>query len=218
MASASSRGSSGIGVEPGSEPSDQVDAGGLIRLGLGVADDGLAEQVGREADTSFAEGLDGLERLGGGRAGDEPVGHVRGRDSGDRGQGFPPEGADRRQGHAQLHEPGDELVGLVEILAEVPADRLVGMDQGRKGVDEPEELDLDRGRRPSSGPSSGRPTTPVRTAMAPARPSRTARGRWRRVLASSAGIGGSSRVRRSVSVPSARVVNILGFLRKSRPR
>src|SRR6185312_9012356 len=47
--------------EPRGEPPEEFDAGGLIRLGLGVADDGLAEEVGGEADAPRSEGLDGLE-------------------------------------------------------------------------------------------------------------------------------------------------------------
>ena len=55
----------GLGGERAGEAAEEVEAGLLVGVGLGLADDGLAEQVGGEREPLAAEPADGRERLGG---------------------------------------------------------------------------------------------------------------------------------------------------------
>ena len=116
-----------------------------VHVGLGLADDRLAQQVGGEGEPLAAELEDGLEGLVRGRAGDEPVRHVRRREPRHAGQASV---AERPRGDEPQQPP--RATGETRSPAssryscEVAADRL-GRREGRHGVDEPEELDLDLG-------------------------------------------------------------------------
>ena len=51
------------GLERSVEPADQLEARLLIQIGLSLADDGLAEQVGREGEPSASQRHDRLPGL-----------------------------------------------------------------------------------------------------------------------------------------------------------
>ena len=122
--SRSIRGIFGGGSERAGQPADQGQAGLLVHVGLGLADDRLAEQVGREGQPAAAEGQDGLSGLVGRGSGDELSGHHAGRRPRRLGQPFRPCRARGRQPRPRLEPPGDAVAGLGQILRQVPADRV----------------------------------------------------------------------------------------------
>ena len=134
------------------QPVDHRQAGLLVPVGLGLADDRLAEQVGREGQLPPSQGQHGLQRLVGRGPGDELPGHHARREPCRPRPAIPPRavpsGASPQR---QVQPPGDGVARLGEILGQVPPDRL-GILQGRQGVDEPEELDPHRGDRRASRP------------------------------------------------------------------
>ena len=88
----------GGGSQRPGQPVDHAQAGLLIPVGLGLADDGLAEQIGREGQAAPAECQDGLQRLVGRGPCDELPGHHPGRQPRRLGQ---PIRAGRALGHVR---------------------------------------------------------------------------------------------------------------------
>ncbi len=122
---------------------DHRQAGALVPVGLGLADDGFAEQVGRERELPPTQTQHRLHGLVGRGPGDELPGHDAGGRAGRNGQPFLAGRARGRQLQGEIQPPRHRVGGLVEILGQVPADRS-GVLEGRQGVDEPEELDPDQ--------------------------------------------------------------------------
>ena len=136
----------GLGGQRAGQAAEQVEAGLLVGVGLGLADDRLAEQVGGEGEPLAAERLDGRERLG--RA-SSPAMNRRamcvaadpGEPGQDLGRRASPAGPGRT---ASRSHQGTRSPASSRYSRQVAADRLGVVERGH-GVDEPEELDLDRG-------------------------------------------------------------------------
>ena len=123
--SRSIRGISGAACQRAGQAADQVEAGLLVDVGLGLADDGLAQQVGREGQRLAGAGRARSARASSGVApGDELARH----DAGGRPRRPRPAARSRsvpagRQRDRQPEPPGDAVAGLGQVLRQVPADR-----------------------------------------------------------------------------------------------
>ena len=114
---------------------------GLVFIGLGLAQAGLAEQVDGRQAAAVPEGPEPSQGVAGSLADDEAPGelgdvllHLVGRPAGEHPGGLQP-----------LKPPGEESrnldLGAAQVLLEV-SDDLGGAREARKGVDEAEEGDL----------------------------------------------------------------------------
>ena len=116
----------GLGGQRAGQAAEQVEAGLLVGVGLGLADDRLAEQVGGEGQP-LADGAGGRSAAPrpGVVAGDEPARHVRRRPPRQpRQRPRPPATPPAPAPSGEPEPPGDAVAGLAEVLGQVPADRL----------------------------------------------------------------------------------------------
>ena len=119
---------------------DQVEIADLIRARLGVADARLAEQVDREGDPPRPQLLELRHRALGVHAGDEALSHRR--DLARDGPGHRPlEQPPRLQ--TQPHPRRRRNSRLAHVVGEVIV-HLLGRLEGREGIDEAKELNLER--------------------------------------------------------------------------
>ena len=132
------------------EPADQVQAGLLVKIGLGLADHRLAQQVGREGQRLVAQAQDRPGGLVGRGAGDEFPRHHPGSRACRPGQQCFAIRTGRSQGDRQFQPPGHAVAGLRQVLRQVPPHR-IGRSERGQGVDEPEKLDPNLGIVQSPG-------------------------------------------------------------------